>query len=67
MTVTHYRVLVAISLGLLTAAIAVILALVDHDPTTGAVRDASVAFAGTTTLCLLLIGALRGGRGEGCE
>ncbi len=64
---THYRVLVAVLVGLLAAAAALILAQVDSEPVTKAVRDAAVAFAGTTTLGLLLIGALRSNRGGGAE
>ncbi|MEU5980105.1 hypothetical protein AB0O07_06990 [Streptomyces sp. NPDC093085] len=57
----------AVLVGLLAAAAAVILAQVDSEPVTKAVRDAAVAFAGTTTLGLLLIGALRSNRGGGAE
>ncbi|MET9519963.1 hypothetical protein [Streptomyces sp. NPDC002994] len=64
---THYRVLVAILIGLLAVAVAVILAQADSEPATKALRDAAVAFAGTTTLGLLLIGALRNNRGGGAE
>ncbi len=64
---THYRVLVAVLVGLLAAATAVILAQVDSEPVTKTVRDAAAAFAGTATLGLLLIGALRSNRGGGAE
>jgi hypothetical protein len=60
-------VLVAVLVGLLAAAAAVILALIDSEPVTKAVRDAAVTFGGTTTLGLLLIGALRSNHGEGAE
>jgi hypothetical protein len=53
--------------GLLAAAAAVILAQVDSEPVTKAVRDAAVAFAGATTLGLVLIGVLRNNRAEGAE
>ncbi|MFH9613789.1 hypothetical protein ACH4MM_08565 [Streptomyces pratensis] len=64
---THYRLLVAVLVGLLAAAAAVILAQVDSEPLTKVVRDAAVAFGGTTTLGLLLIGELRRTRGGGAE
>ncbi|MFJ8301134.1 hypothetical protein ACIQ9R_35270 [Streptomyces sp. NPDC094447] len=64
---THYRVLVTVLVGLLAAAAAVILAQADAEPVTKAVREAAVAFGGTTTLGLLVIGALRNNRGGGSE
>ncbi|MFG2925561.1 hypothetical protein ACGFYA_29160 [Streptomyces sp. NPDC048305] len=60
-------VLAPVLVGLLAAAAAVILALIDSEPTTKGVRDAAVTFGGTTTLGLLLIGALRSNHGEGAE
>ncbi|MFC8425539.1 hypothetical protein ACFUN7_32670 [Streptomyces sp. NPDC057236] len=57
----------AVLVGLLAAAAAMILSQIDSDPVTEAVRDAAVAFGGTTTLGLLLIGALHSNRGGGPE
>ncbi|MEV7374499.1 hypothetical protein AB0O51_26910 [Streptomyces sp. NPDC090301] len=57
----------AVLVGLLAAAAAVILAQADSEPATKAIRDAAVAFGGTTTLGLLLIGALRSTHGEEAE
>ncbi|UYQ66333.1 hypothetical protein [Streptomyces peucetius] len=56
MTVTRYRVLVVALVGLLAAAVAVMLAVLDKHAATDVIRNAGVAFGGTTTLGLLLSG-----------
>ncbi|MEV0529931.1 hypothetical protein [Streptomyces sp. NPDC050439] len=57
----------AILLGLIASAVAVILVVIDRGPATTAARDASVAFATTTTLCLLLFSELRDHYSQGPE
>lgn len=65
MTVTRYRVLVVVLVGLLAAAIAVILAVLDKYAATEVIRNAGVAFSGTTTLGLLLSTALKDNPSQG--
>ncbi|MEU9615162.1 hypothetical protein AB0D56_26985 [Streptomyces sp. NPDC048209] len=64
---THYRVLLVLLVGLLAAAVAVILAVLDRDSATDAIRNADLAFVGTTTLGLLLNAALKGESGQGAQ
>ncbi|MFE7838959.1 hypothetical protein ACFU53_23805 [Streptomyces sp. NPDC057474] len=51
--------LVVVLVGVLAAAVAVILAVLDKHAATDAIRNAGLAFAGTTTLGLLLSAALK--------
>jgi hypothetical protein len=64
MTVTRYRVLVVVLVGLLAAAVAVILSVLDKHTATDAIRNAGIAFGGTTTLGLLLSSALKDNPGQ---
>ncbi|MFD5477165.1 hypothetical protein [Streptomyces hawaiiensis] len=67
MTVTRYRVLVVVLVGLLAAAVAVILSVLDKHTATDAIRTAGIAFGGTTTLGLLLSSALKDNPGQGAQ
>ncbi|MFJ7626561.1 hypothetical protein ACIQZN_08740 [Streptomyces sp. NPDC097595] len=67
MNATHYRLLVAVLVGLLATSVAVTLAVLDQNPVTAAIRDAAVAFVAATTLCLLMMSALKGGGDGGTQ